>query len=108
MALLIPSDTFLAAYLFASLHLYPQVYQSTRLVAVMVFEQDYHGTIGLFSQHPFISSILLLLLLSYVLARSLMPKVDPAEPPVISHPVPFLGHLIGIMASGMKYFVDIG
>lgn len=74
----------------------------------MASEQDYHDTIRLFSQHPFLSSVLLLLLLSYMLARSLVPKVDPAEPPVISHPVPFLGHLIGIMVSGMKYFVDIG
>ena len=77
-------------------------------MVAMASEQEFHGSTRLFSQHPFISSIVLLLLCSYVLARSLMPKVDPAEPPVISHPVPFLGHLIGIMVSGMKYFVDIG
>jgi hypothetical protein len=31
-------------------------------------------------------------------------KYDPREPPIISHPIPFIGHVIGMFKHGASYF----
>lgn len=34
----------------------------------------------------------------------LEPTYDPKEPPVIRQKVPYLGHIIGLLQYGMRYF----
>ncbi|KAF2727280.1 cytochrome P450 [Polyplosphaeria fusca] len=40
----------------------------------------------------------------FALAR---PKIDPREPPVVSSPIPFVGHLVGMMRGGPMYLADL-
>lgn len=32
------------------------------------------------------------------------PKYDPREPPVIHQKIPFVGHIIGLLQYGLRYF----
>jgi hypothetical protein len=32
------------------------------------------------------------------------PRTVADEPPIVSHPIPFIGHLIGILQHGISYF----
>lgn len=59
----------------------------------------------------FIEDYKLLILASFVLtiltvalASLFSVKYDPREPPIISHPIPFVGHIIGMFTHGAKYF----
>lgn len=51
----------------------------------------------------------LLLLIAFVAVCYLLdyfyaPKNAPNEPPVLSHPVPYVGHIIGLLRHGVAYF----
>ena len=49
--------------------------------------------------------ILLLVVIVYVsLVYLFGPKYDPREPPVILSLVPFVGHILGILRYGQRYF----
>ena len=49
--------------------------------------------------------ILLLVVIVYVsLVYMFGPKYDPREPPVISSLVPFVGHILGLLRYGQRYF----
>ena len=49
--------------------------------------------------------ILLLVVIVYVsLVYLFGPKYDPREPPVISSLVPFVGHILGLLRYGQRYF----
>ena len=49
--------------------------------------------------------ILLLVVIVYVsLVYLFSPKYDPREPPVISSLVPFVGHILGLLRYGQRYF----
>ena len=36
------------------------------------------------------------------------PRYDPKEPPVIPSTIPYVGHIIGLLRHGTKYFEDLG
>ena len=40
----------------------------------------------------------------YVLDHFYAPKNAPNEPPVLSHPIPYIGHIIGLLRHGLAYF----
>ena len=46
----------------------------------------------------------LMLLLSLIGLSSLEPRCDQLEPPVIPQKIPFLGHLLGLIRHGLRYF----
>lgn len=49
--------------------------------------------------------ILLLLVIVYIsLVHLLSPEYDPREPPVISSLIPYVGHMIGLLRYGQRYF----
>ena len=49
--------------------------------------------------------ILLLVVVVYVsLVYLFGPKYDPREPPVIASLVPFVGHILGLLRYGQRYF----
>jgi hypothetical protein len=46
----------------------------------------------------------ILTILTIALASLFSVKYDPREPPIISHPIPYVGHVIGMFTHGAKYF----
>ena len=40
----------------------------------------------------------------YLLDYFYAPKNAPNEPPVLSHPIPYVGHIIGLICHGLSYF----
>lgn len=49
--------------------------------------------------------VLLLLVIVYVSLVSLFsPKYDPREPPVIPSLIPYVGHILGLLRYGQRYF----
>lgn len=40
----------------------------------------------------------------YLLQNYYAPKTAPNEPPVLSHPIPYVGHIIGLLRHGLAYF----
>ena len=50
-------------------------------------------------------AILLLVVLVYIsLVYLFSPKYDPREPPVISSLIPYVGHILGLLRYGQRYF----
>jgi len=48
---------------------------------------------------------LLLVVTTYVsIIYFFSPKYDPREPPVISHIIPYVGHILGLIIYGTHYF----
>jgi hypothetical protein len=64
-----------------------------------------HGTLAILGQHrvAFIVSWVLITLL-IVAKRFFAIEYDPREPPIISHPIPYVGHVIGMFRHGASYF----
>lgn len=49
--------------------------------------------------------VLLLLVIVYLsLVYVFSPKYDPREPPVISSWIPYVGHILGLLRYGQRYF----
>lgn len=46
----------------------------------------------------------LIILLSFVGLSFLEPKYDQLEPPRIPQKIPFLGHLLGLIRHGLRYY----
>lgn len=42
-----------------------------------------------------------------LLSKAIRPVYDPREPPLISHPLPIIGHLIGMLRYGSGYYEQI-
>lgn len=40
----------------------------------------------------------------YLLDYLYVPKQLPNEPPLLSHPIPYVGHIIGLLRHGTKYY----
>lgn len=40
----------------------------------------------------------------YLLDYFYVPKHHPDEPPVVSHPIPYVGHIIGLLRHGTRYY----
>ena len=40
----------------------------------------------------------------YVLDRLLTPQRFSNEPPVVSHSIPYIGHILGLLRHGSKYY----
>lgn len=56
-------------------------------------------------RHQFLLSIITLLIIVYITIQYFATrKVDPREPPVISSTLPYLGHILGILQNGGKYY----
>ena len=52
-----------------------------------------------------LSGLSLLLVIVYIsLVYLFSPKYDPREPPVISSFVPYVGHILGLLRYGQRYF----
>lgn len=50
-------------------------------------------------------TVLLLLIIVYVsLVYLFSPKYDPKEPPVVSSFIPYVGHILGLLRYGQRYF----
>ena len=52
----------------------------------------------------FITVLLLVVIVSVSFAYLLGPKYDPREPPVVSSLVPYVGHILGLLRYGLRYF----
>ena len=52
----------------------------------------------------FVVVLLLVVIVSVSLVYLFSPKYDPREPPVISSSVPYVGHIIGLLRYGQRYF----
>jgi hypothetical protein len=64
-----------------------------------------HSTLDIARQHRLLVIASFTLTVFFIAAnRFLSVKYDPREPPIISHPVPFVGHVIGMFKHGAKYF----
>jgi len=49
--------------------------------------------------------VLLLVVVGYVsVVYFFSPKYDPREPPVLSHYIPYVGHVLGLIRYGQYYF----
>lgn len=49
--------------------------------------------------------VLLLLIIVYVsLVYLFSPKYDPREPPIVSSFIPYVGHILGLLRYGQRYF----
>ena len=59
-------------------------------------------------EYSLFSAVLIALLLLLVGYASLVflftPKYDPREPPVLTHYVPYVGHVLGLIFEGQGYF----
>lgn len=58
--------------------------------------------ISLFS--VFIGISLLLVVVSITSVYLFSPKYDPREPPVVSSLIPYVGHILGLLRYGQRYF----
>ena len=58
--------------------------------------------LSLFSAFVGISLLVVLVSVSFVYLLS--PKYDPREPPVISSLIPYVGHILGLLRYGQRYF----
>lgn len=55
--------------------------------------------------YPIVFTPILVLLVSYLCARHYVQiKYDPREPPIVPHPIPYVGHIIDIFRHGARYF----
>ena len=51
------------------------------------------------------AGVLLLLVITYIsLVYLFSPKYDPREPPVIPSLIPYVGHMLGLLRYGQRYF----
>lgn len=54
------------------------------------------------------AAILLIILATgaiwYLLDYLFVPKQLPNEPPLLSHPIPYIGHIIGLLRHGSRYY----
>lgn len=57
---------------------------------------------GLFSIVVGVSLLVVIVYISLVYLFS--PQYDPREPPVISSLIPYVGHIIGLLRYGQRYF----
>lgn len=57
---------------------------------------------GLFS--TFVVASLLVVIVYVSLVYLFSPKYDPREPPVISSLIPYVGHIVGLLRYGQRYF----
>lgn len=54
---------------------------------------------------PTFVGVSLLLVIVYIsLVYLFSPKYDPREPPVISSLIPYVGHILGLLRYGQRYF----
>lgn len=56
-----------------------------------------------------VASITVVALLSLVIGYASIvyffsPRYDPREPPVLSHYIPYVGHILGLIQHGQQYF----
>ena len=58
--------------------------------------------ISIFSTVVGLSLLLVIVYLSLIHLFS--PKYDPREPPVISSLIPYVGHILGLLRYGQRYF----
>lgn len=54
--------------------------------------------------NPIVVSFGLVVLFGYMLQRNRHIKHDPLEPPLISGPIPVIGHLAAFIYYGLEYF----
>lgn len=40
----------------------------------------------------------------YILDQLYVPSQLPNEPPLVSHPIPYIGHFIGLLRYGTRYY----
>ena len=52
----------------------------------------------------FVGFLLLVVIVYVSLVYLFGPKYDPREPPVIASLVPFVGHILGLLRYGQRYF----
>lgn len=69
--------------------------------------QPQYGILNTIQHNPILSSCLAVALALYVLGNALSPRNDLAEPPLVAHQIPFVGHLLGIFIYGINYFADV-
>jgi hypothetical protein len=63
------------------------------------------STLELLAQHKVLFSTSFIFTILFIAgSRLISVKYDPREPPLISHPIPFIGHVIGMFRHGAKYF----
>jgi len=56
------------------------------------------------AQHQFLIFGLILIVILYATVQYFATrKFDPREPPIISSPLPYLGHILGMLQNGSKY-----
>ena len=58
--------------------------------------------VSLFS--VFVVILLLVVIVSVSFVYLFSPKYDPREPPVISSSIPYVGHILGLLRYGQRYF----
>lgn len=52
----------------------------------------------------FVGVVLLLVIVYISLVYLFSPKYDPKEPPVVSSLIPYVGHILGLLRYGQRYF----
>lgn len=58
-----------------------------------------------FSLLSTLAGLSLLVVIVYIsLVYLFSPEYDPKEPPVISSLIPYVGHILGLLCYGMRYF----
>lgn len=40
----------------------------------------------------------------YAVGYFCAPSLSPKEPPLLTHPIPFIGHIIGLLRNGTRYY----
>lgn len=56
-------------------------------------------------RHQFLLFSVVLIIIAYSTVQYFATrKVDPREPPVISSTLPYLGHILGVLQNGGKYY----
>lgn len=64
-----------------------------------------HSLLELLEEHKLLVTVSFIVTVFVINSKSLFGvKYDPREPPIISHPIPFIGHVIGMFRHGAKYF----
>jgi hypothetical protein len=64
-----------------------------------------NSLLELLAEHKLLVSVSFIVTVLTIASNSLFGiKHDPREPPIISHPIPYIGHVIGMFRHGAKYF----